>query len=208
MRRDQALGEIAAAPALRICNLGFSSRELYHVADAATTFYMLGSMGLASSIALGLALAQPRRVVAIDGDGSVLMNLGTLSSIGRYAGPNFTLVILDNGVHGSTGNQPTNTSHGTDLARVARACGVRNVRVVRDLRSLRQALRAAGPSVIVAQVAVGNADVPLVPLPGPRIRDRFRAALTALPPRPTRGGRSGSTRRGRAAPPALNRAPR
>jgi sulfopyruvate decarboxylase subunit beta len=184
MNRRDALRALAEVPALRVCNLGYPSKELYRLADSPDNFYMLGSMGLASSIGLGVALGQRRRVLAIDGDGSVLMNLGTLATIARYAPSHFCLVILDNGVHGSTGNQPTGTSFDTDLARVASGCGVRHVRTVRTAVALRRALSGPGPSVIVAKIAPGNADVPNVPLGGPALRDRFRARASGHGARP------------------------
>ena len=176
MRRIDALREIGRLPALRVCNLGYPSRELYQVADDPANFYMLGSMGLASSIGLGLSLATSRRVVAIDGDGSVLMNLGSLSTIAHFAPGGFTLAILDNRTHGSTGDQPTHTALGTDLAKVASACGFSRVRTVESADQLRSALEEPGPSLIVVRIEPGNAEVPLIPLSGPEIRDRFREA--------------------------------
>ena len=92
MIRSEILKEIA--PILRnqlvVCNIGIPSQELHAIDDQPTNFYMLGTMGLASSIGLGLALAQPKTVIAIDGDGSVLTNLGTLPTIGNNAPPNRT----------------------------------------------------------------------------------------------------------------------
>ena len=84
-----------------------------------SNFYMLGTMGLCSSIGLGLALAQPKPVIAIDGDGSVLTNLGTLATIGNNAADNFILLIIDNGSYGSTGDQPTYAGGRTSLAAAA-----------------------------------------------------------------------------------------
>ena len=118
-----------------ISNIGFPSRELFSVKDRPENFYMLGSMGLASSIGLGLALARPeRRVMVLDGDGSVLMNLGTLATIAHHAPENYLLVILDNCCYGSTGSQPTCTHLGTDLAALAVAAGVKNVKEVDNAR--------------------------------------------------------------------------
>ena len=118
----------AAQKALLICNIGFPSRELFSVKDRPENFYMLGSMGLASSIGLGLALARPeRKVMVLDGDGSVLMNLGTLATIAHHAPENYQLVILDNCCYGSTGSQPTCTHLGTDLFALAKAAGVKKV---------------------------------------------------------------------------------
>ena len=143
MKRIDAISAVAeaAGDALIVCNIGFPSRELYAVGDRPENFYMLGSMGLASSIGLGLAMAQPdKRVIVLDGDGAVLMNLGTLATIANYAPKNYLLVILDNCCYGSTGSQPTCTHLGTDLAGMAKAAGVKDVRTVADLDSLRQAL--------------------------------------------------------------------
>ena len=112
---------------------------------------MLGSMGLASSIGLGLALGlaqglPARRVIVLDGDGSVLMNLGTLATIAHYAPENYLLVILDNCCYGSTGSQPTCTHLGTDLAALAQAAGVKSVKKVDNLDDLPQALNWSGSS--------------------------------------------------------------
>ncbi|MGZ7070150.1 MAG: thiamine pyrophosphate-dependent enzyme, partial [Methanobacterium sp.] len=84
-----------------ICNIGFPSRELYEVKDSPTHFYMLGSMGMASSIALGVALSSKRKVVAFDGDGSVLMNMGSLVTIFSQNPENMVLVVFDNQCYGS-----------------------------------------------------------------------------------------------------------
>ena len=90
-----------------VCNIGLPSQELYQLSDQPTNFYMLGTMGLASSIGLGLALVQKKKILAIDGDGSILTNLGTLSTIANNAVNNFILLIIDNGSYGSTGDQLT-----------------------------------------------------------------------------------------------------
>ena len=86
---------------LVVTNIGLPSQEMHLLDDQPTNFYMLGTMGLASSIGLGLAMAQPKKVIAIDGDGSVLMNLGTLPTIANNQVPNFILLIIDNGSYGS-----------------------------------------------------------------------------------------------------------
>ncbi len=84
-------------------------------------------MGLASSIGLGLALAQDKKVISIDGDGSVLTNLGTLPTIANNVADNFVLLVIDNGSYGSTGDQPTYAGMKTNLTDVARACGCETV---------------------------------------------------------------------------------
>ena len=92
------------ADQLVICNIGAPSQELFALDDRPSNFYMLGTMGLASSIGLGLALAQDKPVIAIDGDGSVLTNLASLSTIANNVRSNFILLIIDNSSYGSTGD--------------------------------------------------------------------------------------------------------
>ena len=179
MKRIEAIALAAESAqsqnALLISNIGFPSRELYSVCDRQENFYMLGSMGMASSIGLGLALAKPkRRVMVLDGDGSVLMNLGTLATIALHGPKNFLLVILDNCCYGSTGSQPTCTCYCTDLAAVARGAGIREV------EGLAQVLEGQG--VVVAKVETGNAIVPIIDLGPEQIIERFtRSALSAEP---------------------------
>ena len=176
MKRMEAIVLAAQAAqaqcALLISNIGFPSRELYAAKDRPENFYMLGSMGLSSSIGLGLALGLPaRRVIVLDGDGSVLMNLGTLATIAHYAPENYLLVILDNCCYGSTGSQPTFTSSRTDLAAMAKAAGVANVRSVFDKEEIINALMGSG--IVVAGVEKGNADVPMIDLHPDQIINRF-----------------------------------
>ena len=90
---------------------GFISRDLFELSDKESNFYMIGSMGLASSIGLGIALKNPnKRIFVFDGDGNILMNLGSLVTIGSLKPKNLIHVVFDNNSHESTGNQPTNTS--------------------------------------------------------------------------------------------------
>jgi len=179
LRRIDAISEVAAAEytakALVVTNLGYASRELYSLSDHPNTFYMLGSMGLASSIGLGLALMQKRRqTIVIDGDGSVLMNLGTLASIGNYAPRNFHLIIVDNHAHGSTGNQKGLTSRKTDLVKTAIGAGVKYVSRVRTRKELRTLLKKRRlPTVLVADCVPFNSPVPVVPISARQIKRRF-----------------------------------
>ncbi len=177
MKRVEALRILSRLDALVVCNLGTPSRELYDVADKPSNFYMLGSMGLASSIGLGMAIAQRHRVIAVDGDGSLLMNLGSLSTIAHFGPRHFVLVVLDNRAYGSTGGQASHTALGTDLTRAAKACGMPSVSAVATASGLRRALAAGsvGPKVIVARVESGGADVPPVPIAPRKIRTRFMA---------------------------------
>ena len=110
MKRRDAIEKIIGLidDELIVCNIGFPSRELYDIYDREENFYMIGSMGLASSIGLGLALSKPNRdVVVIDGDGSLLMNMGSLVTIFANNPSNLTWIVIDNGAYGSTGNQDT-----------------------------------------------------------------------------------------------------
>lgn len=93
-----------------VSNIGDPSKELYKIKDRPRNFYMLGSMGLASSISLGIALSKSENVVCLDGDGALLMNLGSLATIANYNPKNLVLIVLDNGSYGTTGNQPSFTS--------------------------------------------------------------------------------------------------
>jgi thiamine pyrophosphate-dependent acetolactate synthase large subunit-like protein len=163
-----------------VASLGHPAYDLFAAGDCPEHFYTWGSMGIASSIALGVALAQPtRRVVALDGDGSLLMNLGTLATIGSLRPPNLLVVVWDNQVYGTTGGQPTATASGADLAAAARALGV-DASVVTSLDALDQALDRLEQSphtmVLVAKVAES---VPAAkpPLDCVAIKQRFMAAL-------------------------------
>src|SRR3984893_8945985 len=105
--------------------IGNTNFDLWAAGQRPQNFYMLGSMGLAFPIALGVAIAQPkRRVIALEGDGSLLMQLGCLSTIATTAPKNLTLVVMDNGIYQITGGQPTPAAASTDLVAVARGCGL------------------------------------------------------------------------------------
>jgi sulfopyruvate decarboxylase subunit beta len=167
---------------LVVCNIGLPSQELHMLHDQPSTFYMLGTMGLASSIGLGLALAQPKLVIAIDGDGSVLTNLATLSTIANNPAGNFVLLIIDNGSYGSTGDQPTYAWRKTSLAAVARACGCENViecQAAYTAAALKDALGSGRMSVIVSKCQSGNVAVPVIEIPPVVIRDRFMKEVAA-----------------------------
>lgn len=113
------------ADSLVIATTGYTGRELYAIRDRKNQFYMVGSMGCASSLGLGVALARPDlRVVIIDGDGAALMRMGNFATLGSYAGNNLIHILLDNEVHDSTGRQAT-VAGGIDFAGIARASGYR-----------------------------------------------------------------------------------
>src|SRR5205085_9351127 len=105
--------------------MGAVAAELYSLGQRANFFYLEHAMGLASSMGLGIALSMPEhRVIVLDGDGSLLMNLGTLTTLARYKPGNLLHVVLDNESLLSVGGFPTSTSSGTNLADIARASGV------------------------------------------------------------------------------------
>lgn len=164
-----------------IASLGHPAYDLFTAGDRPENFYTWGSMGLASSIGLGLAMAQPsRRIVVLDGDGSLLMNLGSLATIAAVAPPNLVVIVWDNELYGTTGGQPTATAAGADLERVARALGINNAVTVRASETFDAAVertgREPGPWVIIAKVTEsGAATKP--PLDSPMIKRRFMAAM-------------------------------
>jgi len=140
------------------------ARELYELRMArgdgtGNDFLTVGSMGHASSIALGLARSQPeRRVICLDGDGSVLMHMGSLAIVGQSRQENLIHVVLNNGAHDSVGGQPT-CAFSVDLAGVARACGYREVLVAADAQEIDQGfatlLENKGPSLLEIRINKG-----------------------------------------------------
>ena len=152
--------------------------------DRPNNFSMWNSMGMASSIALGLALARPDlRVIVLDGDGSILMNLGSLATERSTGVTNLVHIIWDNGGWEITGGQPAGSPFGVDLAAVARGCGFAMTATVDTIQSFRGALTEAMADtqawVIVARVEAG--DSPYRPSKNcVELRDRFRTALTTL----------------------------
>jgi thiamine pyrophosphate-dependent acetolactate synthase large subunit-like protein len=137
-----------------IASLGHPTYDLLAVGDRDRNFYMWGSMGLASSVGLGLALARPDvRVYVLDGDGSLLMNLGSLATVGLLQPPNFVLVVMDNEQYATTGGQQTPTAFGADLEAAARAMRIDRTSTVRTEEELADALSGPqGPAVIIAKV--------------------------------------------------------
>jgi len=168
-----------------VCNIGLPSQELHMLDDQPTNLYMLGTMGLSSSIGLGLALAQKQKVIAIDGDGSVLTNFGTLPTIANNIADNFVLLIIDNGSYGSTGDQPTYAGQKTSLTAVARACGCENViecQAEEAAQTVQQALDSKQMTIIVCKCESGNIKVPVIQMDPVVIRDRFMKSLSKETP--------------------------
>jgi sulfopyruvate decarboxylase beta subunit len=160
----------AAAPYLKgkavVCNLGVPSKELYQIMHQESNFYMLGSMGMATPIGLGMAMNTKMEVVVIDGDGSLLMNPGTLATAAGASPENLTIIAIDNGSYGSTGGQPSYTSACVDLEAVARGFGIRHTVKVSSAGELSDALGSppGGLYFIHALAVPGNEKVPDIPL--------------------------------------------
>ena len=180
MTRYDAIRAIAATldGEAVVANIGVPSKELYAARDRDLNFYMLGSYTQATPIGLGLSLATDKDVVVLDGDGS-LLGTAVLPVVAAEAPENLTIVCLDNGAFGSTGNQPTPASGLVDMELLALTAGIRNTCKVQDERELAEAWenRGRGPNFIHVVLAPGNAAVPNIPLAPAEIRERFMRAL-------------------------------
>lgn len=157
--------------AVVVSALGYATWCLHATAPREENLYLRGSMGMGVSVGLGIALARPaRRVVVCEGDGSLLMNLGGLATVGAYGPPNLTVVVLDDGKYLTTGGQTTHTRRGVDLGQIARGAGIEHVHAVADAEALAVGFAAAGeadgPTVIVT--ALGGVEE--------------RPAVSGLPP--------------------------
>ena len=165
--------------------MGAVAAELYTIGHRPNFFYLEHAMGLASSMGLGIALAMPQhKVIVIDGDGSLLMNLGTLSTMARYKPGNLLHIVFDNESLLSVGGFPTATATGTNLVGIARASGVPSVMEASTLESLSQRVREALASdtltTIISKVeAIGpktfHMDLPLL-----ENRFQFKRALEVM----------------------------
>ena len=139
---------------------GFISRDLFNVKDKKTNFYMIGSMGLASSIGLGIALKKPRKKIFVfDGDGNILMNLGSLATIGKINPSNLIHLVFDNSIHESTGGQPTG-SDTVSIEKIANACNYQYVfKISKEneiLKILNKIKKYSGPILILIKIDKGN----------------------------------------------------
>jgi phosphonopyruvate decarboxylase len=179
--RSSALEQVLAASdnpyTVVIATTGFTGRELYALADRPQHFYMVGSMGCASSLGLGLALARPDlEVMVIDGDGAALMRMGNLATLGAYNPANLVHVVLDNEAHDSTGAQST-VSACTDFAAIAAACGYARVMRSDDVAELGHFLAArdgTGAGFVHMKIATGaRQDLPRPAITPPAVRARL-----------------------------------
>jgi len=169
-----------------IGGIGNTNFDLWAAGHRPQNFYMLGSMGLALPIALGVALAQPnRRVFALEGDGSLLMQLGSLSTIATLRPKNLTMVVMDNGIYQITGAQPTPAAASTDLVAVAIGCGLSNSNWAADEedfeRLIDESLAASEPRLIGVKID-DKAGVGTTRRDPVQIRERFMHGLGVREP--------------------------
>jgi len=167
---------------LVVPGLGCATYDVAAAGDHPLNFYLWGAMGGTAMIALGLALAQPGRcVVAIPGDGDMLMGIGSLATIGVRQPKKLVVVILDNAHYGETGMQPSHTSAGIDFAAVALGCRFKTARTVSRIEEAAEVRRLihSGEGPILINAKIDAEDVPRV-LPlrdGHAIKQRFIEAL-------------------------------
>lgn len=166
-----------------LATTGYTGREMYALDDRSNQLYLVGAMGCVSSVALGLALARPDlRIIALDGDGAILMRLGALATIGHVAPPNLVHILLDNGQHESTGGQQT-VSGGIRLASIASACAYPRAITLSQPESLEAELRSrtSGPVFIRAQILPGVPEnLPRPKIPPVDVTERLRRHLALL----------------------------
>lgn len=176
------LVETVPHDAVIVATTGKTGRELFTAADRDQHLYLVGSMGCASAVALGVALNTERPVIVLDGDGAALMKLGNLATIGAQKPSRLVHVLLDNGVHDSTGGQAT-ASAGVDFAAIAAASGYRSATTICSVHgfssAVSTALATAGPHLIRARIQTGSLNKLGRPTVAPcTVARRFRRVLT------------------------------
>jgi len=155
---------------------GFMSRDLYETNEKENNFYMIGSMGLASSIGLGVALKNPKKKIYVfDGDGNILMNLGSLITIGSLKPKNFVHIIFDNNSHESTGGQPTN-SNKIDLEKIAHTAKFKTFKISSKShikKIISKIKNESGPILVLIKIEKGGGKSIRVDITPPNIKSRF-----------------------------------
>jgi thiamine pyrophosphate-dependent acetolactate synthase large subunit-like protein len=167
---------------LIVCGLGSPVSDVMAVGDRPLNFYLLGAMGLSTSVGLGLALAQPdRTVMVLTGDAELMMNAGALATIGVRTPKNLSVIVLDNERFGETGEQVSHTSAGIDIAGIAAASGFGATETVRDMARLdvvrRRVTEHTGPYLAVIKIKAERSPVVMPPKSGVILKSRFRQAL-------------------------------
>jgi len=167
---------------LIVCGLGSPVSDVSSTKDRDLNFYLVGAMGSAAPIGLGLALAQPEHaVVVVTGDAELMMNVGILATIGIKQPHNLSILVFDNERFGETGGQMSHTAHGIDIAALAAACRFTQTAVVRQARELTAALERthalAGPYLAVIKVDPERVPISIPIKDGVLCKGRFRKAL-------------------------------
>lgn len=168
---------------LVVTGLGSPTYDVAAAGDHERNFYLWGAMGGAALVGLGLSLARPDTpVLVVTGDGEMLMGMGGLATIALQRPRNLTIAVLDNGLYGETGGQASHTAGGTDLAAVARGCGVASARTLTRMDEVEAAAGALrelgdGPTFLVLRVAVSDAPRVLPSRDGAMVAHRMRSAL-------------------------------
>jgi thiamine pyrophosphate-dependent acetolactate synthase large subunit-like protein len=159
---------------------GFISRDLFEVCDKNSNFYMIGSMGLASSIGLGVALKNTKKKIFVfDGDGNILMNLGSLITIGTIKPKNLVHVVFDNGSHESTGGQPTATNK-IQLGKIAKSANFKvfQVKTKKQLEKIFQKIKLIqGPIMVIIKIEKGGIVSKRINIEPSKIKNRFMNSL-------------------------------
>ena len=169
---------------LVVCTIGQPCQELFKIKDRPGNFYMLGSMGMASSIGLGLAMSTNKKVVVLDGDSANVMNMGGFATMGFNAPGNLVHIIVDNEANGSTGFQPSFTARNVRLDQVAKGCSIPNVTLVDQADDISpavaKALAADEMHTLVIKAEIGlMPGIDLLPVGPMEIRNRFMKATAA-----------------------------
>ena len=159
---------------------GFISRELFNVYEKKSNFYMIGSMGLASSIGLGVALKNPKKLIYVfDGDGNILMNLGSITTIGKLKPKNLIHIIFDNQIHESTGGQQTNSKN-IELEKFAQ-CAHYKTFVAKNKKELRKIIKkikiVKGPILLKINISKTTKVGKRIEIEPTKIKSRFQESL-------------------------------
>jgi phosphonopyruvate decarboxylase len=178
-----AVQEATSDRDLILATTGYTGRELYALGDRENQLYLVGAMGCASSVGLGLALGRSDlRTIVLDGDGALLMRMGALAAIGYMRPTNLVHVVLDNGLHESTGGQWT-VSSSLDLATIAGACGYPETRIVYDPGQLRRLLSEVSDHLIFVRAMIKPGAMPDLPRPALSPADvtrRIRSYISSI----------------------------
>jgi sulfopyruvate decarboxylase subunit beta len=182
------LASMIAPEDIVVANVGNTSLELYSVRPSPANLYNI-NLGQCTPVALGLALALPnRRVLALDGDGNLLMNLASLADVAYHRSKNFRIIIFDNEAYESPGGLPSATARGADLAKMANASGIRKAVTVSNLedfkKNLRDLLDEKELGVLVAKIETGTIKVSGFSMDGKRNKYIFAAYIEETEKKP------------------------